>query len=269
MTSLLRSAVGYLRLRKARFTSRWAKKPPPSRLAARSSEDLPPTVISDPADSVRQLWMSKIDQCVQDVYVGVPLCKFPEDLRVYEHLLWSTSPRVVIELGAYRGGSALWFRDRLRTLATYGRVTDPFVVSVEFDAAAVANALDSADPDWQESIHLVSGDIRDSLVAERVAKLVPLGTPVLIAEDSAHVYETTWAALANFSRFVQSGGYFVVEDGSVDIEELRPNDYWPRGVLPAVRDWLATEQGRDFRVRRDLELYGLTTSPEGFLQRIH
>jgi len=225
-------------------------------------------VVSHPADSVRTLWRSRLLQSVQDVYATAPLCKFPEDLRTYEHLLWSSSPRVVIEIGAFGGGSALWFRDRLRALAAYGRVVDPFVVTIELDPARTIKALDAADPEWRSCIHIIDGDVRDPSTAERVAEVVPVGTPALVTEDSAHVYETTLAALANFSRFVHSDGFFIVEDGCVDIEELRISDRWPRGVLPAVRDWLGTEAGRAFRVRRDLELYGLTTNPGGFLQRI-
>jgi hypothetical protein len=51
------------------------------------------------------------------------------------------------------------------------------------------------------------------------------------------------------------------------VEELRLEDGWPRGVLPALHDWLATDQGRAFGARPDLELYGLTTNVEGYLQR--
>jgi hypothetical protein len=35
-----------------------------------------------------------------------------------------------------------------------------------------------------------------------------------------------------------------------------------------VREWLETAEGLKFRVRRDLEIYGITAHPEGFLQRI-
>jgi cephalosporin hydroxylase len=221
-----------------------------------------------PHDSVRQLWMSRLDQHAHDVYAGLRLCKFPEDLRVYEHLLWSSAPRVVIEIGGYGGGSALWFRDRLRTLESYGRVADPFVVSVDIDPSRTTEALESADPQWRSTIHVIDGDVRDPSTAARVADLVPEGTPTLVSEDSAHTYETTWAALINFSRFVQPEGYFVVEDGCVDVEILRLYDTFPRGVLPALHDWLATDHGQAFRIRRDLELYGLTTDLEGFLQRM-
>jgi cephalosporin hydroxylase len=142
------------------------------------------------------------------------------------------------------------------------------VVSVEAEPSRAIAALDAADPEWRSSIHLISGDVRDPSTAACVANVVPPGTSALVTEDSAHVYETTWAALGNFAGFVQPGGFFVVEDGCVDIDVLRLDDGWPRGVLPAVRDWLATEAGEPFRVRRDLELYGLTSNPEGFLQRI-
>ena len=47
---------------------------------------------------------------------GLPLVKFAEDLRTYERLLWSARVDVVIEIGTFVGGSALWFRDRLRAM---------------------------------------------------------------------------------------------------------------------------------------------------------
>jgi hypothetical protein len=42
---------------------------------------------------------------------------------------------------------------------------------------------------------------------------------------------------------------------------------WPRGALPALHDWLKTSAAADFEVRRDLEIYGISCHPEGFLQR--
>lgn len=86
-------------------------------------------------------------------------------------------------------------------------------------------------------------------------------------EDSAHTYETTWSALTGFASFVPVNGYFVVEDGCVDVEEMRLSESWPRGVLPAVEAWLATPHGSEFTLRRDLERYGLSCHPMGFLQR--
>jgi len=219
----------------------------------------------DLGQQMRSYWLDRLGQHTRDSYMGVPLMKFPEDLRVYEHLLWTDRPDTVIEIGTHDGGSALWFRDRLRTLEVYGLIHGPRVVTIDIDQSSAREHLEQADPGHAATIHLVEGDVCDERLAEAVQPLV--GRRCFVVEDSAHEYATTRAALEHFSRFVAPGGYFVVEDGCVDVEELRLSEDWPRGVLPALHDWLMTEQGSDFLVRRDLELYGLTCHPEGFLQR--
>ena len=95
----------------------------------------------------------------------------------------------------------------------------------------------------------------------------PKGPDASSSTIPRHTYETTMAALRGFSQFVPPGGFFVIEDGCVDVEELRVDPDWPRGVLPALHEWLASEPGQAFVVRRDLEAYGLSTNREGFLQR--
>jgi len=217
---------------------------------------------------MRDYWLARAQQHTRDLYAGVPLSKFPEDLRTYEHILWEDAPDTVVEIGTHAGGSALWFRDRLRTLAEYGRIgRQPRVVTVDVTQDGVRERLSRADPDWSSTITLVEADVCASDTPEQVAALMPAGARCLVVEDSAHEYDTTFAALDGFARFVPPDGYFVVEDGCVDVDGLRASDDWPRGVLPAVHDWLATRDGCEFAVRRDLELYGMSCHPEGFLQR--
>lgn len=228
---------------------------------------MPPRVSIDLTQDVRSYWLKRAAQHTSDSYAGVRISKFPEDLRVYEHLLWASRSDVVVELGVQFGGSALWFRDRLHALEQYGRIRRGRVISIDVDFAAAQEALLAADPDYAGSIKLVEGDVRDPDLQRRVRDLVPDGARCLVVEDSAHTYDTTRAALAGFAELVPLAGYFVVEDGCVDVEEMRLCDSWPRGVLPAVIDWLATREGSAFTVRRDLELYGLSCHPHGFLQR--
>jgi cephalosporin hydroxylase len=228
---------------------------------------LPPSVTASlTAGPMRDYWLARARQHTQDSYAGVPLSKFPEDLRTYEHLLWEDAPDTVIEVGTHSGGSALWFRDRLRTLAEHGRISrPPTVISIDIAQMDAHEHLDRADPEG--TIALVEGDIRAPETLELVAELVADDARCLVVEDSAHEYDTTMAALTGLARYVRSGGFFVVEDGCVDVEELRAADDWPRGVLPALHDWLETPEGRAFSIRRDLELYGVSCHPEGFLQR--
>jgi cephalosporin hydroxylase len=113
----------------------------------------------------------------------------------------------------------------------------------------------------------VGADVRDEFLPERVAAMIPTESRCMVVEDSAHEYDTTMAALVGFAGFVPPGGFFVVEDGCVDIEAMRLRPTWPRGVLAAVDEWLTAPDGAEFAVRRDLEMYGVTCHPRGFLQR--
>jgi cephalosporin hydroxylase len=170
----------------------------------------------------------------------------------------------------------------LRTFAGYRTARrDVRVISIDIEPERAASQLDGADPNWRETIHLLEGDVRDSSLPARVAELVPGDARCFVVEDTEHTYETTKAALEGFARFVPPSGFFVVEDGCVDMKRmsvdamrlgskgigpLRRKRY-PEGVLPALNEWLVSEVGRDFMQRRDLESYGLTCHPCGFLQR--
>jgi cephalosporin hydroxylase len=228
---------------------------------------LPPSVdVTLLHGELREYWLARAAQHTQDSYAGIPMSKFPEDLRVYEHLLWESAANVVIEIGTWCGASALWFRDRLRINQTYGRIDDPLVITIDVDLGGAKSYLDAADP-RRDGIVMLEASVLDPTLPARIAELIPAGARCLIVEDSAHVYETTRAALEGFHRFVGPECFFVVEDGCVDVEELRLSPDWPRGVLPALQEWLATPAGEMFAVRRDLELYGVSCHPGGFLQR--
>lgn len=214
--------------------------------------------------AMRDYWRSRVGQHTDDSYFGVTMSKFPEDLRVYEHLLWLAKPTVVIELGVWHGGGTLWLRDRLAAIALYtGRPR--MVIGVEIDCATARANIESVDRRWR-GLTLVEGDVTDPELPVRVRAHLPDNARCLVIEDTAHSYDTTRSALEGFAPLVGPGGFFIVEDGCVDDEQLRFDD-WPRGVLPALNDWLDTPAGADFRVRRDLELYGVTCNPSGFLQR--
>lgn len=227
--------------------------------------DLPPRVSISLEDSCLSYLRDRLRQVMFESYAGVPLGKFPEDLRMYEHLLWASRANVVLEIGCNQGGSALWFRDRLATMAGYGRIASGHVISVDLDVEPARRRLEGV-PD--HDITLVAGDVLDPQLPAHVRRLLPADARCLVVDDCAHTYQTTLAALEGFASLVPPGGYFVVEDGCVDVEELRVAESWPRGVLPAVQDWLASPAGSEFVQRRDLERYGVSCHPGGFLQKM-
>jgi cephalosporin hydroxylase len=217
--------------------------------------------------SLRDYWLDRVVQHLEDSYAGVTISKFPEDLRAYEHILWRSRPNAVVEVGTQFGGSALWFRDRLRALRDYRLIDDLVVVSIDLDVSRAHENIARVDPAYETEITLIQADIRAPGLRHAVEEALPAGARCLVVEDSAHTFDTTSAALKQLSPLVPKDGFFIVEDGCVDVEEMRAAPDWPRGVLPAIQDFLSTEQGGSFVVRRDMELYGISCHPGGFLQR--
>lgn len=235
---------------------------------AAEAEALPLRLELDRDESVRSFWRRRIEQHLSEWYCGIRLSKFPEDLRVMEQLLFAQRPDAVVELGCQFGASSLWFADRLASIARYGGPQDTLVVAVDLDVEPARVALDRVDPAWAERIVLIEADIADPALPGLVRSHLGGRANCFLVEDSAHDHPTTAAALAGFADLVPRGGYFVVEDGIVDDEELRLLDDWPRGVERAIAEFLDGPVGAAFERRRDLERYGITSHPGGYLQRV-
>jgi cephalosporin hydroxylase len=219
---------------------------------------------------VVEYYLERVRIHMDDSYAGVRMRKFPEDLRILEELIWECRIDTVLEVGLGLGGSALWFRDRLRTLATYGHIATPLVISVDVRTGAAREAMSAADPQWTESIRLVEGDVCDPEVAARVYEHIPPGARVLVVDDSAHMYESTMATLTQFASLVPLHGYVVIEDGHRDLDGMLPAEVPGKahGVLQAITDFLDGDGAGRFVPRRDLERYVVTSNPRGWLQRI-
>ena len=192
-----------------------------------------------------------------DLYKGVRILKFPEDLRTYERLIEDSKPEVIVELGVERAGSSLWFADRLDALCGGGEV-----IGVDIDLEL---ARDNVSHD--KRITLIEGDLADPETIKAVKNAVA-GRKAMVIEDAAHTYECTVAAMENYWDLVPIGGWFIVEDGIVDIEPLRHYPETPRGVIQALDEFMETDQGKKF-TRLRLAPYGITSNPGGWLQREH
>ena len=189
----------------------------------------------------------------RETYRGRALVKFPEDLRTYQHVIEASRPSVIVELGSWQGGSALWFADQLRALCGGGHV-----ISVDLELLSGVS-----DPD----VTFLTGDATAGWIVSAVRDLVG-DEPCMVVEDSAHTYPITRGVLNAYAPMVTEGQWLVVEDGVVDDEDLRTDAHWPRGVTPALEEFLATDVGSAFE-RHWLDPYVLTCHPGGWLRRTH
>ena len=213
--------------------------------------------------SVLDYWRARISQHTDDIYRGRVLQKFPEDLRTYQRIIEECQPDIILELGSYDGGSALWFADQLRALCGGGHV-----LSVDSRKSCPSGSFPE-DPD----VTFMVGDLTSQVTVDAVGEWLweRYGeAEIMVVEDSAHDYGTTLEALTLYSGWVSSGQWFVVEDGIVDEPSLRVDEhgevrYWPTGVQNAVAEFLSnTIEGERF-TQHWIAPYGLTTNHGGWL----
>ncbi len=171
---------------------------------------------------------------------GVPMKKDPFDLALYPLLLWELRPATIIELGAFKGGSALWMADLLDLFEIDGHV---YSHDVDTDRITAEH----------ERVTFVRADCTDlgSFDAERLRSLPH---PWLVLEDT-HV--NLYQLLKFFDGFLTTGDYVVVED-TIDIRFHR------------ALQRFAMEIGDRYLVDTryaDMFGYNVTWNVNGFLRR--
>jgi cephalosporin hydroxylase len=188
-------------------------------------------------------------------YRGVPIWKSPFDLALYLQLIGRLAPRTVIEIGAKFGGSALWFADQLSSHGDGVRVV----------AVDKAPSISYRDP----RIDVVVGDALALEACLSTEFLGGLPRPWLVVEDSAHLMETSLAALEFFHPRLQPGEYLVVEDGVVAFLPGPKYRNYDQGPNRAVAEFLRRHPG-SFEIDASLcDHYGynVTYNPNGWLRK--
>jgi len=183
-------------------------------------------------------------------YRGVPLLKNPFDLALYPLLLERLQPAVLLEIGSYGGGSALWFADQRPGMR---------VLSIDVEPPSGV-----AHPD----VTFLRGDARDLGAVLTDELMAALPRPLLVIEDSSHLAGTTAAVLAFFDRWLAPGEYIVIEDGI--LTAMRVADSYEGGPLRAIHDFLARAKGR-YEIDRSLcDYFGrnVTWNVDGYLRRV-
>src|SRR5262249_27593396 len=135
-------------------------------------------------------------------YRGVPCVKSPIDLALYMKLIFERKPASIVEIGTFRGGSALFFAD---ICAVYGIATR--IVRVDHQPLAVNN-----DP----RVEFVTGNPERLAETPLDPMLTSLDRPWLVIDDSAHTSEACRAVLDYFAPRLIRGDILVIEDGVLD-----------------------------------------------------
>lgn len=184
-------------------------------------------------------------------WMGYPMFKCPMDLWIFQEIMVMHHPEIVIEIGTYRGGSALFLANVLDLIGS------GIVVTVDID-----NSLQSLRP-AHKRIQYIHGSSLDPEVFDRISKLARGKRNPLVILDGDHHCEHVLQELRLYQSLIEPDGYLIVEDTNVNGHPAFIN-HGP-GPWEAVDAFLA--EGTDFVPDRSCERFLLTMNPRGYLRR--
>ncbi len=140
-------------------------------------------------------------------WMGVGIVKHPNDLHIYQEIIWATKPDVIIETGAYAGGSALYLAHVLDALAEQtghqGKIVSlelmnrPEIVFPTHNRLEFRVGLSSTDP-------------------KNVSYCKKLRGRKMVILDSHHSKAHVLDEMNKYAPIVSPGCYMIVEDTNPD-----------------------------------------------------
>ncbi len=186
----------------------------------------------------------------QCTWLGVPTLKCPLDLWIYQEIVYSSRPGLIVECGTAYGGSALFLAGVCELLG-HG-----CVVSVDIRPYA-------ARPQHPRIRYLL-GDSTSPDVLKVVRELAANASSVMVLLDSDHRRDHVLKELRLYGPMVSVGHYLIVEDTNINGHPVL-EDFGP-GPMEAVQAFLQEEDR--FIADPDMERFGLTFNPKGYLKRV-
>ncbi len=184
-------------------------------------------------------------------WLGTQVYKNPLDQWMYQEILWDTKPDVILEMGTFRGGSALYLAT-IFDLMNHGRI---ITVDIEkFPGLPV-----------HPRITYLTGSSTSDVIVSQIKNLIQPGERVMVVLDSDHHKPHVLNELRIYSHMVSPGQYLIVEDTNIAGHPVFPE--WPdEGPDGAATDFL--KDNPNFVPDRSRERLMITASPRGWLKRV-
>lgn len=183
-------------------------------------------------------------------YRDIKAIRSPFDYVIYQMIIFSTKPDLVIEIGTKIGGGALYIADLLNIIG-HGILHSIDIERQSFKIVEEHPRIKLFYDGWENYDLKNTGDFKK----------------ILVIDDASHMYEDTYAAMNKFAPVVSADSYLIIEDGIIN--ELGQEKPYNGGPLKAIREFL--KQHSEFIVDRTwCDFFGqnATFNVNGYLKRI-
>ena len=178
-----------------------------------------PTAPKDAPDAY-QRWYYERQVHTRVRYLGHATMKSVSDLWNYQEIIFDLKPALIVELGTYAGGSALYFSHLLKSMSGHRHL-----LTVDISRDAVASEV-LRDPGIE---FMLASSCSDG-VAQRIQALQKeFPGPMFIIIDSDHGKKHVLAEMIMLRALIRTGDYFIVEDSNINGHPVLPG-WGPRSI---------------------------------------
>jgi cephalosporin hydroxylase len=186
-------------------------------------------------------------------FMGKKVFKCPNDLWIYQEILWETRPDVIIECGTFHGGSSLYYAKLFDIMEIEGQV-----ITIDVDAMP--------DMPVHKRITYISGSSTSPETLEKVNEMVKGKQKVMVILDSDHSKDHVLKELELYHNFVSRGCYLVVEDSNINGHPVYSGFGQGPGPMEAMEEFLPAHP--EFTIDKSKEKFLMSFNPNGYLKRI-
>lgn len=200
-------------------------------------------------------------------WCGVPIIRLPDDIVLFQEMVWAIQPRAIVETGVARGGSVVLSASLMAMTGIKPAVLGLDILIHQHTYDAINGSI------YCKSISLWEGDSAGPEARKVVEGFISAHSdkhPVILVLDSDHTHDHVLNELRNLTSDLPSGSIIVVAD---TIVEEMPDGYyaerpWGKGNNPlsAVNQFLM--ENKDFIREERFGRRGLLTEfRDGVIRR--
>ena len=195
-------------------------------------------------------------------WLGVPIIQTPEDMILMQELIFKVQPDVIIETGVAHGGSLIYYASLLELLGK-GKV-----IGIDIEIREHNRKVIEKHPMFKR-IELIEGNSIFEETIEKIRKMVPKDSKVIVCLDSNHTKDHVLRELQLYHGFVNPKSYIVVFDTITSkLSKVSSSEkiYLDNSPKEAIEEFL--KEHNNFELDKSYNKLYLSSSQDGYLRRI-
>jgi len=195
-------------------------------------------------------------------WLGIPIIQTPEDMILMQELIFKVQPDVIIETGVAHGGSLIYYASLLELLGK-GKI-----IGIDIEIREHNRKVIEKHPMFKR-IDLVEGSSISEETIEKIRKMVPNNSKVIVCLDSNHTKNHVLKELQLYHGFVNLGSYIVVFDTITSKLSKVSNSekmYLNNSPKEAIEEF--SKEHSNFELDKSYNKLYVSSSQDGYLRRI-